>query len=207
MRRTSILLVTALRLALVPSLAAQAPAALAIGPRNLDRELGANREGPGTGLASTYTLNLVSDWPQLSAGGSACVNGGQEVLRGAVTRTADGHYVGQLERRATILFCGVHGGAQDACALTLTSEGPVTAQGHLLPSEAAGSAPLVELQWASAEDASDVVIEGDCAPSFNESLRRLYLGVTHTLEFPLPLAGDGPRTIRLEDYGWIVDVE
>ncbi|MEO8138581.1 MAG: hypothetical protein ABI742_02990 [Gemmatimonadota bacterium] len=205
MRRTSILLITALRLALVPSLAAQAPAALAIGPRNLDRALGANREGPGTALASAYTLNLVSDWPQLSADGSACVNGGQETLRGAITRTTDGHYVGQLERRATILFCGVHGAAQDACALTLTSEGPVEAEGHVLPSEAAGSAPLVELQWASAEDPSDVVIEGDCAPGFNESLRRLYIGVTHTLEFPLPLAG--PRTIRLEDYGWIVDVE
>lgn len=206
MRCSSILLLTALGLALAPSLAAQAPAALAIGPRNLDREPGADGEGPRSGLASTYTLSLVSDWPQLSAAGIACVNGGQEVLRGAVTRTTEGHYVGQLERRATILFCGVHGGAQDACALTLTSDGPVEAQGHVLPSEAAGSAPLVELQWASTEAASDLVIEGDCAPSFNESLRRLYQSVTHTLEFPLPLAGAGPRTVRLEDYGWIVDV-
>ncbi len=207
MRRTSILLFSVLRLALVPALSAQATAELAIGSPSANPEMLEHRAGPGLGtaLASSYTLSLVSDWPQLSVGG-ACFNGGQEALNGTLTRTAGGGYAGRLERRATILFCGVHGGAESACALSLTSRGPVEARGELLPDAAEGAAPVVELRWAASEGASEVVIRGDCAPGFNESLRRMYLGVTHALEFSLPLAGEGPRTVRLEDFGWIVEV-
>jgi hypothetical protein len=205
MRCTPFLLATLLRLALVPSASAQATIALVLDASVPGGEQGEYRRGPGAGLATSYTLSLASDWPQLSAGGSGCMNGGQELLSGTLNRNGEGAYSGQLERRATIYFCGAHGAAQSACALTLSSTGPVQAEGHLLPATR-GSAPVVELRWAAA-GASDVTISGDCAPSFNASLRRLYLGVTHALEFPLPLAGEGPRSMRLEDYGWIVDVQ
>lgn len=203
MRRTSILLFSLLHPAVVSVLSAQAAAELALGP--LSATAVGHESRSGTGLASVYTLSLVSDWPQLSAG-NGCFNGGQEALNGTLTRTASGSYTGQLERRATILFCGVHSGTASACALTLTSRGMVEARGDLLPHVADGSAPVVELTWAAAEGASEVAIQGDCSSSFNESLRRMYLGVTHALEFPLPLAGEGALTVRLEDYGWTVEV-
>lgn len=204
MRRTSILLLSVLRLALVPALSAQALEELAIGSRGANPGQLQPPAGPGEGLASAYTLSLVSDWPQLSVGGT-CFNGGQEALDGTLTRTASGRYEGQLERRATILFCGVHGGAESACSLTLTSRGPVEARAEVLPDGAEGASPVVELKWAAAEGASEVAIRGDCTPGFNDSLRRMYLGVSHTIEFPLPRAGEGARTVRLEDYGWIVE--
>lgn len=202
MRRPSILLFSLLRLALVPSLSAQASADLAIGPRSANQEPGGNGAGPGAGLAAAYTLSLVSDWPQLSVGAS-CFNGGQEALEGTLTRGADGGYAGRLERRATILFCGVHGGAASSCALTLTSHGAVDARANLLPD---GTEPVVELRWTAPHGADDVAIQGDCPSAFNDSLRRMYLGVTHVLEFPLPVAGEGARTVRLDDFGWIVEV-
>jgi hypothetical protein len=202
MRRTSLLLFSVLRLAFVPTLSAQALAEVAIGPREANRS--AAEEATGTGFAASYTLRLVSDWPQLSVAGS-CFNGGQEALDGTLTRTAEGSYEGQLERRATILFCGVHGAAASTCALTLSSRGPVEARGRLLPTPIGGDVPVVELSWAAAPGASEVGIQGDCPEAFNDSLRRMYLAVTHSLEFPLPLAGEGSRTIRLEDYGWIVE--
>jgi hypothetical protein len=204
MRRTSFLLFSVLRLAFVPALSAQAVQELAIGRGTANEERQEQRHGPGSGLAPAYTLNLVSDWPQLSVG-ATCFNGGQEVLDGTLTRTGSGSYAGRLERRATILFCGVHGGAASACALTLTSSGPVEAKGELLADGADGAAPVVELTWSAAAGASEVAIHGDCPARFNDSLRRMYLGVSHTLEFPLPLAGEGARTVHLEDYGWIVE--
>ncbi len=204
MRRTSIVLFSLLRLAFVPDLSAQGSAVLAIGPRQATPLI----EGPATGrggdLAASYTLSLVSDWPQLAAG-TACFNGGQEALDGTLTRTAGGSYAGQLERRATILFCGVHGAAASACALTLRSRGPVEARGEILPDAAGGETPVVQLTWGAEPGASEVTIEGDCPAAFNESLRRMYLAVSHSLEFPLPLAGEAARTTRLEDYGWIVE--
>jgi hypothetical protein len=204
MRRASILLLSVLRLALVPALSAQAPEELAFGSRGGNAGGREQRPDPGTGLASSYTLSLVSDWPQLSVGG-ACFNGGQEALDGTLTRTDSGSYLGQLERRAKILFCGIHGGATSACTLTLTSRGPVEARGEVRPDGTVGSTPIVELSWAAVEGANVVTIQGDCAAGFNESLRRMYLGVSHTIEFPLPRAGEGARTVRLEDYGWIVE--
>lgn len=204
MRRTTILCFSLLRLAFVPALSAQGSEELAIGPRSQNPRVAAPVSGPGAGLAASYTLNLVSDWPQLSVGG-ACFNGGQEALDGTLTRTAGGSYAGQLERRATILFCGVHGTAASACALTLSSRGPVEATGEILPSAAPDDAPVVQLAWSAAPGASEITILGDCPEAFNDSLRRMYLAVTHSLEFPLPLAGEGARTVRLEDYGWIVE--
>jgi hypothetical protein len=38
------------------------------------------------------------------------------------------------------------------------------------------------------------------------ALRQMYLTVTRRAEFPLPTAGEGPRTERLENYPWIVEL-
>jgi hypothetical protein len=203
MRHRSILLLSVLRLALVPSLPAQAALALTSGPDRYQLEDGT---GPGGGIASTYTISLISDWPQRSIGGDGCVNGGEEALSGTLVRTAVGRYAGQLERLATIRFCGSHGVARTACTLTLTSRGPVEAEGYVLPNGGEAIPPVLELRWAATEGTSAVTIDGDCGALFNESLRRLYLGVAHTIEFPLPLDGEAARTVRLDDYGWIVEV-
>ncbi len=206
MRITTTLLASALHLACAAPLAAQVSMALSAGPSNREPELLVSRALLGAALKPAYAVRLVSDWPQLSAGGGGCVNGGQEMLTGTLSLTSGGNYADLLERQATILFCGVHGVAQSACALTLTSRGVVEARGEVRPVSPGWSEPLVELRWAAPEGASEIAIEGDCTPAFNESLRRLYLGVTHALEFPLPIAGEGRLTQRLDEYCWIVDI-
>ena len=166
-----------------------------------------NRALLAAALKSTYSVHLVSAWPQLGMPNSTCVNGGEEVLEGTIEQTSGGNYVGSLQRRATIRFCGTHGPATEACSLTLRSVGPVAAQGEVQPFTRGWTNPTVELRWATAESGNDVTVEGDCAPTFNESLRRMYLGVTHMVEFPLPVVGEGLRREELADYGWIVAVQ
>jgi len=188
-------------------LAAQAPAALAAGARELTALPLVQRAINASALSPSYRVRLVSDWPQYRAGALGCSNGGQEVLEGTLSEGSDGGYTGRLRRHATIRFCGVHGGTGGACALTLTSEGQVAARG-LVTQEAAGwNDPWLRLQWTTPEGASEVAVEGDCPASFNEALERMYLSVSHSVEFPLPAAGAGRRTLRLDDYGWIVDVQ
>jgi hypothetical protein len=187
-------------------LAAQEARVLAAGPRDSDPPAVVTRALHAAMLKPSYQVKLVSDWPQLSAGGVACVNGGQEVLEGRLEQTSSGDYDGQLVRRGTLRFCGVHGSAAEACALTLTSAGTVTVRGAVTPVGPNWSAPLIELRWFAAEGASEAVVEGDCSTQFNESVRRLYLTASHSVEFLLPTADQGARTMRLDDYGWIVDV-
>lgn len=186
--------------------AAQSQQLLAAGPRNSDPPAVVTHALHAAMLKPAYQLRLVSDWPQLSGGGLGCVNGGQEVLEGQVSQTSSGDYAGQLTRKATIRFCGIHGSAAEACALTLTSAGVVTARGPVTPVSPNWSEPQIELRWFTPEGASQAVVEGDCSAQFNESVRRLYLTASHSVEFALPTAGQGPRTMRLDDYGWIVDV-
>lgn len=200
MRRT--LITGAIALALTQPLPAQEALAIAAPGRG---ELAVTGEGGGPRnalLKESYQLRLVSDWPQLTSGDLSCVNGGQEVLEGRLTRNPSGGYNGQLTRKATIRFCGVHGGSASSCALTLTSEGTVSALATaLLP-----TGNLVELRWFAPEGASQVLVEGDCSAQFNDSVRRLYLGASHSVEFGLPGVSEGSKTVRLDDYGWIVDV-
>lgn len=61
--------------------------------------------------------------------------------------------------------------------------------------------------WVSAPDDADVVVNGNCPSPFNTALRRMFLSVTHLLEFDLPTAAEGRLAQRLDDYGWIVEVE
>ncbi|HXI21992.1 MAG TPA: hypothetical protein VNH46_12940 [Gemmatimonadales bacterium] len=197
-----------LLLALAPVvLAAQGSLTLAAGAGDPSPERLVQRAVFDAELEPYYQVRLVSDWPQLSNGGLGCVNGGQEVLEGTLTRASDGGYEGTLRRTATIRFCGVHGGAREACALTLTSAGTVKAEGRVTPTAAGWADPELALTWFAPAGASDVVVEGDCDAGFNASLRRLYLGVAHSIEFPLPAAGTGRRVTRLDDYGWIVEVQ
>ena len=49
-------------------------------------------------LADAYHLSLESAWPQLGTSGIACRNGGDEMVRGMVTRNAAGIYEGTLDR-------------------------------------------------------------------------------------------------------------
>jgi hypothetical protein len=205
MRRTVVPLVIALIRA--PSIAAQQPQLLAAGPRDGDPPPVVSNALHAAMLKPAYLLRLVSDWPQLSGGGLGCVNGGQEVLEGKLTQTSSGEYAGQLTRKGTIRFCGVHGGAAEACALTLTSGGMVAARGMVTPVGPGWGEPQIELRWYAPDGASDAVVEGDCTAQFNDAVRRLYLSASHSLEFRLPTADQGRRTARLDDYGWIVDVE
>jgi hypothetical protein len=201
------MLPVALAVLLASPVAAQQSLALGAGPSDRDPSPVVNRALHAAMLKPQYQLRLMSDWPQLSGGGLGCVNGGQEVLEGRLVQRSDGGYAGQLVRKATIRFCGAHGPAQEACALTLTSEGTVRARGEVFSTAVGWTTPEVELRWQAIEGASDAVVEGDCTSEFSESVRRMYLGASHSLEFPLPLAGEGRRTTRLDDYGWIVDVQ
>lgn len=151
---------------------------------------------PVNPLRDSYTVRLTSDWPQYRSG-AGCVNGGDEVLTGTLESTASG-YAGVLRREATIRFCGSHGQASDACTLTLTSSGPVDAIARV-------EAATLLLSWRAPDGAGEATVRGDCAPAFEDSMRRLYLSVAHSLEIPLP-AGAGGHTVRLEDFGWIAEV-
>ena len=166
-----------------------------------------NRALLAAALKPSYQVHLTSDWPQLSAPDGSCLNGGEEFLEGPLELTSGGDYVGTLSRTATIHFCGSHGSARDACILTLRSKGPVVARGEVLPLAAGWADPVVELHWSSAAEGNEVTVDGNCAPSFNEALRRMYLGVTHTIEFPFPTAGEATRREQLDEYGWNVEVE
>lgn len=202
----STLIAGAIALALTQPLGAQEALAFAAAPPNGGRMTVGGAPPRTALLKAAYQVRLVSDWPQLSAGGLSCVNGGQEVLEGRLIQNEAGEYSGQLMRKATIRFCGVHGGSQSACALTLTSEGTVSARGGVILSGRDSKEPTVELRWFAPEGDSQALVEGDCSVQFNDSVRRLYLGASHSLEFPLPAATEGGRTMRLDEYGWIVDV-
>jgi len=201
MRRTAAFLATLQLFAVAPLLSqAAAPEPLAL----------AARPGPEGQprirrlLKEAYRLRLVSDWPQLTVPGTSCTNGGTEVLTGTLSRTGGG-YAGQLERSATIQFCGVHGILSPApCELTLTSRGPVLAHADVILER---DQPTAVLRWTANRAAlTEITVAGTCAATFNQSLRDLYLGVIRELEFPLPREGEAGLPQRLDDYGWIVAV-
>lgn len=180
---------------LAAPLAGQGTLALAGG-----RPLPARPAIPVNPLREAYALRLTSDWPQYRSG-AGCVNGGDEVVAGTLEATEAG-YAGTLRRDATIRFCGSHGQASDACTLTLTSSGPVDATARVYT---VGESAMLLVSWQAPEGAGEATVHGDCAPAFEDSVRRLYFSVAHSLEVPLP-AGSGGHTVRLEDYGWIAEV-
>lgn len=159
-----------------------------------------HRPPRGVALASTYQVRLTSDWPQYAAA-PTCVNGGEETLTGTLVVGDDGHYRGQLYRSALIRFCGSHATAE-ACSLALASTGPVEAEA-IVRRDPEGH--HWELRWSAPPGATATTVSGSCAPEFGAALQRLYLSVSHALEVPLPGDLTG-HPVRLEDYGWIVEL-
>jgi hypothetical protein len=159
-------------------------------------------------LKPVYRVRLTSTWPQEAAGG--CRNGGEETIEGTLAREADGTYTGTFARRTELLFCGTHGshhGAETAaCELALIGRGDVSVTGVVRDDEASPSGQEVRLVWTPAP-AHEASVRGACAPAFKQAMRKMYLSTPHAVEFPLTAAGAGPRTERLENYAWKVELE
>lgn len=160
-------------------------------------------------LKPAYHVRLTSTWPQESAPGG-CRNGGEETIEGTLARAADGTYTGTFTRRTELLFCGAHGNDQNTetrrCELVLTGRGAVDATGVVRDDEASPSGREVRLVWTPAAG-HEAVVSGECAQGFKQAVKRMYLGTPHAAEFPLTSAGAGPRTERLENYAWTVELE
>jgi hypothetical protein len=206
-RRTILPLATALALAgLIPrSAGAQRPG---YGP-TIALTLADSAMPVRVALKSAYRVRLTSTWPQqVMAGG--CRNGGHETIEGTLTRTASGGYVGTFARRTELRFCGAHGGHEAAaaanCELVLTGQGDVGATGVVRRDPTGPTGHEVRLVWTPVEG-HRVAVGGACAPAFKEAMKRMYLTTPHAAEFALPSAGTGPRTERLENYAWAVELE
>jgi hypothetical protein len=159
-------------------------------------------------LKAAYRVRLTSTWPQDTTVGD-CRNGGEETLAGTLTRNADGTYAGTFSRNTELLFCGAHGplGATSAsCALTLQGHGTVDMTGVVMGDDASPSGRAMRVTWTPAPG-HDAAVSGACAPSFKDAVKAMYLSTPHAVEFALTSAGAGPRTERLEDYPWRVQLE
>ena len=159
-------------------------------------------------LKPAYHVRLTSTWPQETASGG-CRNGGEERIEGTLVRAADGRYTGTFTRRTELLFCGAHGSQGEeaaSCELALTGRGDVDATGVVREDEASPSGREVRLVWTPAPD-HQAAVSGECAPAFKEAVQQMYLATPHAAEFPLTSAGEGPRTERLENYAWTVELE
>ena len=205
-RPTIPILATALALAgLVPSVgAAQAPAG-----RATALSVRAGLAPVPAALKSAYRVRLTSTWSQ-EVEATGCRNGGDEALEDKLTSNADGSYTGTLNRRTELLFCGVHGTPQvmeaTGCALTLSGAGAVSANGVVIPDETAPSGRAMRLTWTPAVG-HKATVSGPCAPAFKRALKAMYLSTIHAAEFPLTTVGSGPRSERLENYAWNVELE
>jgi hypothetical protein len=165
-------------------------------------------------LKSVYHVRLTSTWPQERLEGG-CRNGGEETVEGTLTRAADGRYTGTFVRRTELRFCGAHGGAPAAaapppppprnCELLLTGQGEVSATGVVREDETSPSGHEIRLAWMPAPG-HEAEVSGACAPAFKDAVRAMYLSTPHAAEFPLTPAGSGPRTERLENYAWTVEL-
>ena len=187
---------------------AGAQAAVPSGPHHLASqvEVAAIDRKPSV-LKSSYRIRLTSAWPQLRTSGGECVNGGQEVLEGILTRSAGGRYAGVFTRVTGFLFCGVHATAVEACQLTLTGRGEVEAVGQPYRNGEDSIGQAIVLSWRPDPERSEVSIAGSCIKTFEDRLEAMYLTALHQVEFTLPWAGSGPQVEDLEDYGWIVEIE
>jgi hypothetical protein len=102
---------------------------------------------PVTDLADAYHVTLRSAWPQFGDTAYACRNGGDELVRGMVTRNADGVYAGTLDRTTLLYFCGNHGVTGAPCELVLEGDGGVAVRGVVVPDETSPSGSAVRLSW------------------------------------------------------------
>jgi hypothetical protein len=157
-------------------------------------------------LKTAYHVRLTSTWPQESAGD--CRNGGGETLDGRLIRNADGTYSGSFARNTRLLFCGAHGSeatAAESCALMLQGKGRVTVRGVVVDDETSPSGRSARVEWTPVPGHA-AVVTGACPAAFKDALRGMYLSTRHGAEFPLTAAGAGPRSERLENYPWTVEL-
>ncbi len=188
--------------ALVPSLAGAQGA--------LEPALAFSEAPAPAALKAAYHLVLTSTWPQEQVR-NGCRNGGVETVEGTLVRGAGGGYTGSFTRRTELLFCGAHGesslGAEpQGCALTLTGEGTVAMTGVVVDDEESPSGRAMRATWIP-DAAHGAAVSGACPATFKEAVRAMYLSTPHAAEFPLTAAGAGPRTERLENYAWKVEVD
>ncbi len=206
-RRTIASLAAALSLAGLAPLAAAAQSAPP--PSTLALSATDDRVPLRAALKPAYQLRLTSTWPQETTAGG-CRNGGEETIEGVLARAADGSYAGTFTRRTELLFCGAHGGREAApasgCALTLTGRGEVEATGVVRADDTGPTGQEVRLVWTPAPG-HQAAVSGECAPAFKQAVKRMYLSTPHAAEFPLTAAGAGPRSERLENYAWTVELE
>ena len=168
----------------------------------------AAREAPAPGtLKAAYHVRLTSTWPQERVAG--CRNGGEETLEGTLSRAADGTYSGTFARSTRLLFCGAHGprGAPpQSCALTLRGDGKVSVTGEEVPDDGSPSGRAVRIEWTP-QPGHAVAVTGACPTAFMRALEQMYLTTRHAAEFPLTTADAGPRSERLENYAWRVELD
>ena len=206
-RRTITPLAAALALAGLTPMVGRAQSAATPSTITLSLANGAMPARPA--LKPVYHVRLTSTWPQ-DAGAGGCRNGGEETIEGTLALAADGTYTGTFARRTELLFCGTHGSQRDtetaACGLMLTGQGDVSATGVVRDDASSPSGQEVRLVWTPAL-AHRAAVRGTCAPSFKQAMKKMYLSTPHAAEFPLTPAGAGPRTERLENYAWRVELE
>jgi len=191
-------------------LSAAALALLALGVPSLSAQAIAYGEPPPIrsrppALAERYHIRLTSAWPQLPAG-AGCSNGGTETVEGTLARTDSGDYAGSFDRTTHLLFCGAHGSGGDACTLTLDGAGRVAMRGMVVADERSPSGRALRVAWVPDADHA-ARVRGECGAEFKRKVERMYLSVRHGAEFALPNAGAAPRTERLEEFAWTVEVE
>ena len=162
------------------------------------------RVRPSSTLADRYHVRLASAWPQLPAG-AGCENGGHETVEGTLTRTGEQDYAGSFTRTTHLLFCGAHGSGGAACTLTLDGEGGVAMRGMVVADERSPSGRTLRLAWTP-DAAHAARVSGACGEEFKRKVERMYLSARHGVEFALPNAGAAPRTERLEEFAWTVEV-
>jgi hypothetical protein len=161
---------------------------------------------PGS-LKAAYHVRLTSTWPQVTIAG--CRNGGQETVEGTLTRQTDSTYSGTFARSTRLLFCGAHGPegtAARSCALTLQGDGRVAMTGVVVDDGSSPSGLAARVEWTPVPGHA-AGVKGSCPAAFMEALEGMYLTTRHGAEFPLTTAGAGPRSERLEDYAWRVELE
>jgi hypothetical protein len=177
--------------------------------RGLDLELGHRAPTPTTSplaiLADEYHVRLTSAWPQF-IGADGCLNGGEETIDGTLERTADGGYAGVLRRMSRISFCGPHGPDVGSCGLTLNGDGAVRAT-VVFPGASGTNGQSSWLEWTPDPAASRTSVSGSCGGHFDGALQAMYLGASHGVELILPFEDSGALHQRIEDFGWVADVE
>jgi hypothetical protein len=108
--------------------------------------------------------------------------------------------------RPLILFCGAHGAGGDACAIVLEGNGEVAMTGVVVPDETSPSGRALRVWWRPSLT-HRAAVRGACSADFKGAVEDMYLSVRHGAEFPVPEAGTGKHTERLENYAWTVEIE